>query len=66
MKKFTKAIRSIALVFVIMFASISVIACSNSKSKSAAPAATTISDTDNTKEDTQGVTDNVTETPSNE
>lgn len=51
MKNFTKTIKTLALVFVIMFASFAVIACSNSKSKSATPAATTISDTDEIKEE---------------
>jgi len=41
MKKFTKTIKTLALVFVIMFASVAVIACSNSKSKSKAVLALT-------------------------
>ncbi len=66
MKKFNKTIKSLALVFVIMFASVLVIACSNSKSKNAAPAATTISDTENSNEQNQEISDETKEESTDE
>ena len=50
MNKISKILKSLALVFVIMFAGVSVMACSNSKSKTSAPNATQITDTNTTEE----------------
>ncbi len=63
MKKISKILlKSFTLVFAVMFAGFSFIGCSNSKSKTAVPAATEITDTTNTTENAETTTEEDNET----
>ena len=67
MNKISKILKSFALVFVVVFAGISVMACSNSKSKTSAPNATQITDTNTSEENADEInTDNQNQNNSSE